>query len=255
MCDGDAHVPMEVSAGRIEPLNEDLTPISRRSVLLAGLAGAAFLAGCGQTTRSARSLPGPAWDAPVLDRPRPLPQPSRAAAESLLSPAIPGVIARTAWTTAAPDETNMDRMLPIRYITVHHDAQLCYASREGEVIDLLERIRQFHRSQRRWADIGYHFAIDRAGRVWEGRPLAWQGAHVRDHNEGNIGVMLLGNFDEQRPTDAQLAALRDHLVTLQGVFGVPVGRVKTHQEWSNTRCPGQNLQSQVARMRRAGQLA
>ena len=30
-------------------------------------------------------------------------------------------------------------------------------------------------------DVGYHYAVDRAGRVWECRPLTWQGAHVRNH--------------------------------------------------------------------------
>lgn len=255
MCEDHAPIFRDRDPERVDSGVEDLTPMSRRAVLFAGLAGAAFLAGCGGTARSARALPGPAWDASVLDRPRPMPGPPPSGADPRTAAAIPGVIARSAWTSAEPDQSNMDRMLPIRYITVHHDAQATDATNEREVIGILERIRRFHRYNREWADIGYHFAIDRAGRVWEGRPLAWQGAHVKDYNEGNIGVMLLGNFDEQTPSAMQIGVLRDHLTTLRHMFNVPVSRVMTHQEWSPTRCPGLHLQSEMVRMRRTGLLA
>ena len=94
----------------------------------------------------------------------------------------------------------MDRQQPIRYITVHHDAHYSDITDYTSVAQRLEAIRRYHRETREWGDIGYHYAVDRAGRVWETRPIDWQGAHVRDHNEGNIGVMALGNFDEQPPT-------------------------------------------------------
>jgi N-acetyl-anhydromuramyl-L-alanine amidase AmpD len=150
----------------------------------------------------------------------------------------------------------MDRMTEIRDITVHHDGMdPFFASDRGSVAAHLELIRQLHR-RKGWGDIGYHYAVDRAGRVWEARPLAYQGAHVKDHNPGNIGVVVLGNFEQQAPTDAQLAALRSHLSAMMRAYGVPARRVHTHQEWDGaaTACPGGRLQYYVEKLRRSGGL-
>lgn len=136
----------------------------------------------------------------------------------------------------------MDRMLPVQYVTVHHDGMdPFYGTDARSTAARLEAIRRAHRNKG-WGDIGYHFAVDREGRVWEGRPLAWQGAHVKNHNEGNIGVVALGNFDRQTPTPAQLQALNRIVSHLLRRYNVPLARLKTHQEWSATACPGINLQ-------------
>ncbi|MBZ0173103.1 MAG: peptidoglycan recognition protein family protein, partial [Phycisphaerales bacterium] len=78
-----------------------------------------------------------------------------------------------------------------------------------------------------------------------------QGAHVKDHNPNNLGVVMLGNFENQRPTDAAIHSL-DTLVTMKmDEFRLPVNDVYTHREWAPTACPGRHLQShmQVARAR------
>ena len=115
----------------------------------------------------------------------------------------------------------------------------------------LETIRKSHlrRNGGRWGDIGYHFAIDPAGRVWEGRPLHWQGAHVAARNEGNIGIVMLGNYERQTTTQAQLDALESTLRTLMKQYQVPRSRVRTHQEWAATACPGKHMQKAVVHMR------
>ncbi len=108
----------------------------------------------------------------------------------------------------------------------------------------LETIRKSHlrRDGGRWGDIGYHFAIDPAGRLWQGRPLQWQGAHVKARNEGNIGVVVLGNYELQPVNRAQIATIESTLHTLMNKFNVPVSKVRTHQEWAATACPGKSLQ-------------
>ena len=115
----------------------------------------------------------------------------------------------------------------------------------------LELIRKSHlrRDGGRWGDIGYHFAIDPAGRLWQARPLTWQGAHVRAKNEGNIGVVVLGNFERQSVNRAQLGAVTSTLQSLMGKFNVPVSRVRTHLEWAATACPGRSLQQAMVGMR------
>jgi hypothetical protein len=147
----------------------------------------------------------------------------------------------------------MNPMRPIRFITVHHDGMTPFygdSTRDG--MERLELIRRAHRSKPEpWGDIGYHFAVDRAGNVWECRPLNFQGAHVKFHNEGNIGVLALGNFDRQQPTEAQLGALRQHVATLMSAFHVTRDRLRTHQEWAATACPGRSLQAYMDATRRS----
>jgi hypothetical protein len=150
----------------------------------------------------------------------------------------------------------MNRMTPIRYITVHHDGMdPFHDSARADVAAHLELIRQLHR-RRGWGDIGYHFAVDPAGRVWEARPLSWQGAHVKDHNPGNIGIVVLGNFEVQALTSAQREALQSHLIVLMRTYNVPPSGVYTHQEWEGaaTACPGEQLQHYMDTLRRRGGL-
>ena len=53
-------------------------------------------------------------------------------------------------------------------------------------------------------DIGYHFMIDRDGKVYEGRSMAFKGAHVRYHNDRNLGIAFLGDYTNAPLTTAQL---------------------------------------------------
>ena len=123
----------------------------------------------------------------------------------------------------------MNRMSPIRHITVHHDGMdPFFETDQSSVSAHLEGIRQLHQ-RKGWGDIGYHFAVDRAGRIWEARPLWYQGAHVKDHNPGNIGIVVLGNFEEQSPSQQQLVAVHGHIQVLMRAFRVPVTRVQTHR--------------------------
>lgn len=161
------------------------------------------------------------------------------------------VIPRMQWASTRPDPSRMDPMAPIHAITLHHDGmQPSFSTDPPSVAAHIELIRQMHRGKG-WGDIGYHFVIDRAGRVWEARPIAYQGAHVKDHNEGNIGICVLGNFEEQAPTAAQVEAVRMWVSVLRQSYGIPAGQVYTHREWPGaaTACPGAQLQGVVVRMR------
>lgn len=217
---------------------------SRRTFLLAGMG--LLLAGCGETVRTTAMLPGPVW------KPRELPPIDTEPTPAPINPDMPAnVISRANWSGGDPAPTLMNRMLPVQYITVHHDGmEPFYATDQRSTAIRMEAIRKAHRDKG-WGDFGYHFAIDRDGRVWQGRPLVWQGAHVKDHNEGNLGIVTLGNFDRQSPTAPQLAALNRHVSWLMNHYHVPLKKVFTHQEWPSaaTACPGMNLQRYMVAVR------
>jgi hypothetical protein len=140
-------------------------------------------------------------------------------------------------------------------ITVHHSAGNIATDAWNSTAKTLEGIRGFHAgttaTDRNWADIAYHFAVDRAGRVWQARPLVYQGAHVKGHNDHNLGIVLLGNFEAQTPTAAQLWSLATFIAFLRPLYKVSLDNVYTHGELGQTSCPGKNLQSFMTRTRRS----
>jgi hypothetical protein len=233
---------------------------TRRQFLIGCLgSGVTLAAGCQQQSGHT-ALPAAPW--PTLAS-RPLPQVDRARHLPVSTPEPSGVphstagvsiIPRSQWTDAKPILSRINRMGRIDSITVHHEGMTYpvtftdLASSRAEIC----RIHHAHVDGRGWADIGYHFVIDRAGRIWETRPLLYQGAHVKNHNEHNIGVMLLGNFDIQSPSREQLGALAQLVRGLRLRFRVSAGRIFTHQELMPTNCPGRALQPQVASMRQRG---
>lgn len=112
--------------------------------------------------------------------------------------------------------------------------------------DRVTEIRRWHVQGNGWADIGYHFLIDRDGTVYPGRAIERDGAHVRGHNRGTIGISLFGGHGSSETdqfadnfTPEQEAALRKLLRDLRGKYGpVPV---TGHNQYSRKACPGFNV--------------
>ena len=158
---------------------------------------------------------------------------------------------RTAWTREAPEPHRMQTNTDYHRITVHHAGNgIDLHTRESDVVRDLDGIRGAH-LRRRFGDIGYHYAIDRQGRVWEARPLTFVGAHVQGFNEGNLGIMLLGNFEMQRPSAPQVSALHAVTGVLCETFRVPAEEVYGHRDLGHTLCPGRYLYSYVNELKKA----
>lgn len=75
-------------------------------------------------------------------------------------------------------------------------------------------IDNWHRNQRGWQAIGYHFVIRRNGTVEKGRDLDndgdvfdEQGAHVSGYNKNSIGICLIGGMGGFNFTRIQMEAL------------------------------------------------
>jgi len=225
------------------PNNNHHPLLNRRGFLMAS---SLMLVGCGGK-KVTSMLPAPIWDqAPVLG--------TSELELAVLPPAMQsiGAISRASWAKGNPIPRNMNKMLPVKYITVHHDGMSPFTNTsKSAAASRLETIRRSHlrRDGGRWGDIGYHFAIDPSGRLWEGRPLTWQGAHVRARNEGNVGVVVLGNYERQPVNATQQASVLSTLQTLMNRYQVPVRRVLTHQEWAATACPGRSLQHVTSNLR------
>lgn len=109
---------------------------------------------------------------------------------------------------------------------------------------------RFHRQERRMVNgLAYHFVIGNGidsgdgeveiGNRWREQLL---GGHVRNHqvNQTGIGICLVGNFEQRRPTHHQLAATREliHFLMTPGVAGRCQFTVHREVDRNHTVCPG-----------------
>jgi N-acetylmuramoyl-L-alanine amidase len=171
---------------------------------------------------------------------------------------------RAAWR-AARMKPNHDPMVTPYRITVHHTAEPFHGTTTAATVAQMQFLQRLHQVDNGWADIGYHYLIDRAGRLIEGRPIDVQGAHASGTNNiGNIGVCVIGNFasqpergtdylSAQHPTPEQMATLERVLDELRGEYGIDRGNVQGHRHFTGTECPGPYLDDWTKRYR-LGQL-
>jgi N-acetylmuramoyl-L-alanine amidase len=130
-------------------------------------------------------------------------------------------------------------------VTVHHSA----GPRAPTKAKAQELHRAYHRQHREqgWGGIGYHWSMDDLGRFYRLRPIQFKGAHTAGFNTGNPGLMIHGNYDRDRLTNAQKESLkwlfRGGLVVLLGEREREIALVRGHREWPNnpTACPGADV--------------
>ena len=118
-------------------------------------------------------------------------------------------------------------------VVIHHTAL--------EFGDGPQAVQALHMQTANFADVGYHFLIDGAGQLYEGRPFNVRGAHTGGFNTGYVGVCLLGNFEAAPPIQAQLNTLRRLLAHLRETYTIT--HMGGHRDFQPgvTVCPGQNL--------------
>ncbi len=215
---------------------DPLIRLSRRALLV----GAALtVAGCA-SRRAFHQPPSGPVPAPRVPPSTPADtQPARGDGPPAADAPTLRILARATWTSA-PVRANHEPMGKITRITVHHTGEHLADTGldEGEI---LRRIERYHVETRGWAAIGYHLLVGRDGRVWEGRPLTCQGAHVTDHNPGNLGITVLGDFTRYRPRPAQLAGLRQALAVLCTQHHIERRALLAHRDLRVTACPGDAL--------------
>lgn len=181
-------------------------------------------------------------------------------------PPHPVVWGRNAWG-ARPPRSSPTIAPELKLAIVHHTAGTNNYSWD-QVPSLLRGIQAYHMDANGWDDIAYNFAIDRFGRVWEGRAggiySAVVGAHARGFNTGSTGVVVLGNYDQVEPSWPALDAVSDIIswkfaahdvdprypVAYQAGSGSPVyppgswltlNRIIGHRDVGQTACPGRYL--------------
>lgn len=170
----------------------------------------------------------------------------------LLIPAGSKSPASVATTERYPLPTGLRRILDAtpanktkwKYIVVHHSA-----TRNGSS----QAMEMYHRQKRHMENgLAYHFVIGNGSGMPDGKieiGNRWKrqikGGHLASDrlNEISIGICLVGNFEVDRPTAAQMQSLKALIAYLRARCNIPKSGVKTHTQINTkpTACPGKNF--------------
>jgi hypothetical protein len=115
-------------------------------------------------------------------------------------------------------------------VFIHCSASDAYRL-EGDI--LVNEVRRWHVDQNGWADIGYHFLIDKKGKIMAGRPLEKTPSAQFKHNTGTIAIMVHGlkDFSEE-----SLAALKSLCIEINSIYSGEI-TFHGHCEVSYKACP------------------
>src|SRR3990167_2696425 len=104
----------------------------------------------------------------------------------------------------------------------------------------------FHRAKG-WGKIGYHYFIEKSGKLTQGRADNEEGAHTIGQNRTSLGVCRAGNFDAPLPTPEQVDTLRKLLKEKCAQYSIPAAQIFPHRHFSSKSCYGKNLTHDWAR--------
>ncbi|MFD6455426.1 N-acetylmuramoyl-L-alanine amidase [Nocardia sp. NPDC060220] len=210
--------------------------------------------------------------------------PGRAAIDAALNDvaaALPGggpkVITRAQWgadESIRCEEPTYDD--GVGGITVHHTAGRNDYSR-SESAGIVRAIYAYHAETLGWCDVGYNALVDQYGQIFEGRygglDRAVQGAHAGGFNENTAGVALMGNYENEEPSNEAINAIGKFIGWRAKLAGIdPKGTttmysegteftpyaqdeavdlpvVFAHRDVGNTDCPGDAAYALMDRIR------
>lgn len=157
----------------------------------------------------------------------------------------------------------------IHKIVVHHtDSEVRDLNGDSrtdamDMKGIMRAIYRYHAVTRGWGDIGYNYVIDPFGNIYEGRygGEGVIGAHVLCHNNGSLGIAIIGDYENNEVSAPAQAALTyliaqksrlhrldpDKDSSFRGKF---LSNVVGHRDLRPTSCPGMKLYSLLPLIRK-----
>jgi hypothetical protein len=122
------------------------------------------------------------------------------------------------------------------HIVIHHSA-----TTDGIVYKDFDSLLKGHLA-RGFRDIGYHWVIESVNNKLVAIPgrAEWDtGAHCPGKNEDGIGVCVVGNFEEEIPTQELYQFVADKCKDIMSRH--PIKKIAGHNHYCPTLCPGKNF--------------
>ncbi|WP_330330762.1 peptidoglycan recognition protein [Streptomyces sp. NBC_00536] len=186
------------------------------------------------------------------------------ASEGTLSPAArpyigprPAIVTRRGW---GADENLREPGFvytnTVKAAFVHHTASgNNYSCKEAPAV--LRSLYRYHVVSSGWRDIGYNFAVDKCGTVYEGRaggvakPV--MGAHTMGFNTDSMGIAVIGTFTDAQPPAAAVKAVARLTAWKLGLFGAnPLSKTTLTSGGGNLYPKGRNVRMNVISGHRDG---
>jgi hypothetical protein len=130
----------------------------------------------------------------------------------------------------------------ITHVTLHHTGSPEPLRPEEDPVAKLRGLQSWGASDRNWWDVPYHYLLDLNGKIYEGRDWHFMGETNTTYDPGgHFLISVIGNYDRQEPTPAQLAAIADMMAWALKKFDLPIERLGGHYNYADSGCPGKNL--------------
>ena len=190
--------------------------------------------------------------APDPPAPRPLPNPDTRLVVMQQIADAHNMKRRGEWGRRTPNYQDMDKDWDYDSLVIHHSGNWGYKD-PTEIEDL-------HMGKNRHPDVDYHYLIHPSGLIYEGRKVIYKGAHVKNANTHKLGLLMMGDFDEQ-VLDVDDELTTKHLETLKGLIKTLKRQFATikylggHIEFAATlgqdrNCPGNLLMKEMDGLRK-----
>lgn len=132
----------------------------------------------------------------------------------------------------------------IRRLTLHHSGSPEPLLPEDDPTEKLRGLQIWGAAERNWWDVPYHFLIDLEGRIYEGRDYRYIGETNTAYDpRGHLLISVIGNYNRQDATDAQVDAITQLMAWAAAEFGVSPGEIYGHSDFAETSCPGRAFQA------------
>ena len=162
----------------------------------------------------------------------------------------PPMVKREQWGSKAKP-ISVFRMQTPSWITIHHAGELWKKGDDpAEFVRHMQIWGQNRPSLEKaprntyWPDLPYHFLIAPDGRIFEGRPVEYEPETNTNYTvNGNIGVEMMGDFEKQRPSLAEIKSCVALSAWLSQKYNIKLDHVRTHMDAApnQTDCPGKDF--------------
>ena len=155
--------------------------------------------------------------------------------------AKPAMVAPADWGSQPKPIGDEHKHTP-KFVTIHHGGTKWKTGKDPAAF--VRAVQKYGQDQKNWPDLPYHFMIAPDGRIFEARSMEYEPeSNTKYDLKGHIGVELMGNFEVERPSDAQLKSTVALVAWLCQDLNIAPSQIGGHKDRAEgqTSCPGRDF--------------
>ena len=168
-------------------------------------------------------------------------EPVKPRADETPKVAKPAMVTPAEWKSEPQPIPDSRKHTP-KFVTIHHGGVDWKPGRDP--VTFVKSLQQYGQKEKNWPDVPYHFMVAPDGRIFECRSMAYEPeSNTKYDLQGHIGVELMGNFESQRPSEAQLKSTVTLVAWLCQELKIDTSQIAGHRDraMKQTVCPGKDF--------------